>query len=130
MPASISPIFLVMVGIVRSVITFRPVSIPVIRVVRFFSIPVKTGETLASVFMPRLITLTVFEASPFKRLRQQRPNSLTKLVDFTGTSKERFGPKFSSFYKILAERSRKRSEEHTSELQLRPHLVCRLLLEK
>src|SRR3989442_2256804 len=25
---------------------------------------------------------------------------------------------------------RKRSEEHTSELQSRPHLVCRLLLEK
>src|SRR5215813_15583252 len=31
----------------------------------------------------------------------------------------------------LAEReSRLRSEEHTSELQSRPHLVCRLLLEK
>src|SRR3989442_10616424 len=27
-------------------------------------------------------------------------------------------------------RSRWRSEEHTSELQSRPHLVCRLLLEK
>src|SRR5436305_8637910 len=27
-------------------------------------------------------------------------------------------------------RSRARSEEHTSELQSRPHLVCRLLLEK
>src|SRR5439155_6672620 len=27
-------------------------------------------------------------------------------------------------------RSRKRSEEHTSELQSRGHLVCRLLLEK
>src|SRR6266699_5238564 len=26
--------------------------------------------------------------------------------------------------------SRDRSEEHTSELQARPHLVCRLLLEK
>src|SRR3989442_2806372 len=26
--------------------------------------------------------------------------------------------------------SSKRSEEHTSELQSRPHLVCRLLLEK
>src|SRR3989442_5973872 len=26
--------------------------------------------------------------------------------------------------------SRDRSEEHTSELQSRPHLVCRLLLEK
>src|SRR3989442_8645324 len=33
----------------------------------------------------------------------------------------------------LAERSSRtsrRSEEHTSELQSRPHLVCRLLLEK
>src|SRR3989442_11713492 len=27
-------------------------------------------------------------------------------------------------------RARSRSEEHTSELQSRPHLVCRLLLEK
>src|SRR5215813_15662482 len=27
-------------------------------------------------------------------------------------------------------RARARSEEHTSELQSRPHLVCRLLLEK
>src|SRR3989442_2012528 len=27
-------------------------------------------------------------------------------------------------------RRRERSEEHTSELQSRPHLVCRLLLEK
>src|SRR6266498_1064905 len=29
-----------------------------------------------------------------------------------------------------ARRARRRSEEHTSELQSRPHLVCRLLLEK
>src|SRR5690554_7437255 len=29
-----------------------------------------------------------------------------------------------------AELSARRSEEHTSELQSRPHLVCRLLLEK
>src|SRR5690554_7441399 len=29
-----------------------------------------------------------------------------------------------------AERVLERSEEHTSELQSRPHLVCRLLLEK
>src|SRR5690554_7428596 len=27
-------------------------------------------------------------------------------------------------------RNKRRSEEHTSELQSRPHLVCRLLLEK
>src|SRR5690554_7520572 len=30
----------------------------------------------------------------------------------------------------LPNRLRLRSEEHTSELQSRPHLVCRLLLEK
>src|SRR5690554_7687157 len=31
---------------------------------------------------------------------------------------------------LLAEGDPARSEEHTSELQSRPHLVCRLLLEK
>src|SRR5690554_7533502 len=31
---------------------------------------------------------------------------------------------------VDVEASRARSEEHTSELQSRPHLVCRLLLEK
>src|SRR3989442_6266811 len=30
----------------------------------------------------------------------------------------------------LADQALSRSEEHTSELQSRPHLVCRLLLEK
>src|SRR5690554_7750503 len=31
---------------------------------------------------------------------------------------------------VRLSKRRKRSEEHTSELQSRPHLVCRLLLEK
>src|SRR3989442_8105614 len=31
---------------------------------------------------------------------------------------------------VLDDLWRERSEEHTSELQSRPHLVCRLLLEK
>src|SRR5690554_7586017 len=33
-------------------------------------------------------------------------------------------------HSILMTKSVLRSEEHTSELQSRPHLVCRLLLEK
>src|SRR3989442_9900226 len=33
-------------------------------------------------------------------------------------------------FKRLSEKTKARSEEHTSELQSRPHLVCRLLLEK
>src|SRR5690554_7322195 len=31
---------------------------------------------------------------------------------------------------LVANKNAERSEEHTSELQSRPHLVCRLLLEK
>src|SRR5690554_6955097 len=34
------------------------------------------------------------------------------------------------FLTIFCNLNRFRSEEHTSELQSRPHLVCRLLLEK
>src|SRR5690554_7389346 len=39
---------------------------------------------------------------------------------------------FQTFSKLIDSVSvkRRRSEEHTSELQSRPHLVCRLLLEK
>src|SRR3989442_8772264 len=32
--------------------------------------------------------------------------------------------------RLRGRRAARRSEEHTSELQSRPHLVCRLLLEK
>src|SRR2546429_3139009 len=38
--------------------------------------------------------------------------------------------KFPGYYKEFAELLDWRSEEHTSELQSRLHLVCRLLLEK
>src|SRR5690554_7490850 len=37
---------------------------------------------------------------------------------------------FIQFFPTLIKRFVLRSEEHTSELQSRPHLVCRLLLEK
>src|SRR5690554_8148513 len=36
----------------------------------------------------------------------------------------------SRYLEWLEEKGQTRSEEHTSELQSRPHLVCRLLLEK
>src|SRR5258708_20121023 len=37
---------------------------------------------------------------------------------------------FSSYHSTTRGRSKRRSEEHTSELQSPDHLVCRLLLEK
>src|SRR3989442_9990234 len=44
------------------------------------------------------------------------------------TSIRGFRPRASSRWSHFREHTR--SEEHTSELQSRPHLVCRLLLEK
>src|SRR2546422_8450984 len=43
---------------------------------------------------------------------------------------EVFDPSFGSRTFLLARERSLRSEEHTSELQSRLHLVCRLLLEK
>src|SRR3989442_10942722 len=47
---------------------------------------------------------------------------------------DQFGPALDEMDKLLTRNrifvDRTRSEEHTSELQSRPHLVCRLLLEK
>src|SRR3989442_3030692 len=40
------------------------------------------------------------------------------------------GPLLVSVPSLPGDRAVERSEEHTSELQSRPHLVCRLLLEK
>src|SRR3989442_10671774 len=37
---------------------------------------------------------------------------------------------FGGFYNFSRKGTNERSEEHTSELQSRPHLVCPLLLEK
>src|SRR3989442_7710637 len=37
---------------------------------------------------------------------------------------------YSLFLHVNGMKEKSRSEEHTSELQSRPHLVCRLLLEK
>src|SRR5690625_6977525 len=46
-------------------------------------------------------------------------------------SKEEFSYRlFKQDYQLLEEKREFRSEEHTSELQSRGHLVCRLLLEK
>src|SRR2546422_2780309 len=42
----------------------------------------------------------------------------------------RLQPDFAGAHTTLAAVLRQRSEEHTSELQSRLHLVCRLLLEK
>src|SRR5690554_7381590 len=52
---------------------------------------------------------------PPERTGLNRPSSLKAWLTYCNTERDI---------------ARRRSEEHTSELQSRPHLVCRLLLEK
>src|SRR2546429_3357722 len=63
---------------------------------------------------------TLFRSVPGPRLRRSVGHR-SPWRDAAGPAAER---------RIHADRGRRRSEEHTSELQSRLHLVCRLLLEK
>src|SRR5690554_7436950 len=57
-------------------------------------------------------------------------SSSTSRLARWGRFRNRQWPKLSSFCLLASHSPISRSEEHTSELQSRPHLVCRLLLEK
>src|SRR3989442_5243009 len=76
-----------------------------------------------------LFPYTTLFRSPNSSNSVQQPRNLTK-----STKAKRHTSYYFYFLKpfqVYLERLQKvRSEEHTSELQSRPHLVCRLLLEK
>src|SRR5438874_10064916 len=57
-------------------------------------------------------------------------NAMLHTIVEEGLANEAFIRDRTSGYEALAENVKKRSEEHTSELQSRRELVCRLLLEK
>src|SRR3989442_4537615 len=67
---------------------------------------------------------TLFPYTTLFRSLDNEWGQLRTQLDKTRGSQTRF---FSFVDTVSA---RNRSEEHTSELQSRPHLVCRLLLEK
>src|SRR3989442_9072463 len=69
---------------------------------------------------------TLFRSDWARRSRTARsPSVRRRHTASTARSTGRFAPSMLYAYAALM-----RSEEHTSELQSRPHLVCRLLLEK
>src|SRR2546429_3997049 len=71
---------------------------------------------------------TLFRSSLGCKAGGISPTSSKKSVPLSASSKR---PIFCAMAPVNAPRSwPKRSEEHTSELQSRLHLVCRLLLEK
>src|SRR2546429_3094529 len=75
----------------------------------------------ASSIWPRRSRRTLLRVTSTPHLSQITPRCFMRLYLPHRHSQSVTGPK------ILAQ---KRSEEHTSELQSRLHLVCRLLLEK
>src|SRR3989442_7388742 len=71
-----------------------------------------------------IYTLSLHDALPISRpaLRCQMPSGPRAASRAAAATPASPAP--------MARATRGRSEEHTSELQSRPHLVCRLLLEK
>src|SRR5690554_7146748 len=80
--------------------------------------------------LPFFITAHHLTRSRVNRLQQHSCLlSINLLSHLAHTLGGHHGIKVQQFYTMMATQS-VRSEEHTSELQSRPHLVCRLLLEK
>src|SRR2546429_1521185 len=73
---------------------------------------------------------TLFRSADFlagAKIAEANPKALVFFKSFTINSPT---IEFHAVHRFLARSFVKRSEEHTSELQSRLHLVCRLLLEK
>src|SRR5690554_7124999 len=77
-----------------------------------------------------------FDDTNPEKEEQEYVDSIIDMVQWLGFGWEKYGTThlyFASDYFDFMYRAAEaliRSEEHTSELQSRPHLVCRLLLEK
>src|SRR5690554_6957086 len=63
-----------------------------------------------------------------RRSKSALVSEITQIKGIGEKTQEELMKHFKTISKIKA--ASERSEEHTSELQSRPHLVCRLLLEK
>src|SRR5690554_7187689 len=66
------------------------------------------------------------ELSVYEVKNKSQADLLVYLVDYKSEAGENNG----NWFFVEFQSQSDRSEEHTSELQSRPHLVCRLLLEK
>src|SRR2546429_6390653 len=68
---------------------------------------------------------------PYTTLFRSRANEAREVLRrLEALSRERYVPPYAKAIVHAGLGERERSEEHTSELQSRLHLVCRLLLEK
>src|SRR3712207_8493924 len=73
---------------------------------------------------------TLFRSAPIRRLVQHLPGARKVERKRRDDDLEHFAARFADLIGSGHDPGRSRSEEHTSELQSRQYLVCRLLLEK
>src|SRR3989442_14029311 len=73
-----------------------------------------------------IYTLSLHDALPISRRKRPTPTSAASCSTLARSRSRRPYGIWQGALQLAAE---VRSEEHTSELQSRPHLVCRLLLE-
>src|SRR5690554_2552603 len=91
------------------------------------SMVLNVTKTLINLQTQYNIKLVVLEKNAALESDEVKSEMLAKLnLHYPSAIRENNSDETSSFFKEY----KKRSEEHTSELQSRPHLVCRLLLEK
>src|SRR5690625_4165867 len=103
------------------------------------------SPTLSNKPMTSKNTIVIATGTTYLMTRNQRANSWFRFVDPTLISRNNVSlgilvkvktaianaPKGIKIFETIESRKSKiRSEEHTSELQSRGHLVCRLLLDK
>src|SRR5690554_7470937 len=90
--------------------------------------PTSTLFPYTTLFRSNKLDYTLFWHRLGKHLESRSADALLQEFSITDVQqKDDFSAWFTRWQKAL---DTGRSEEHTSELQSRPHLVCRLLLEK
>src|SRR5436305_3874155 len=77
-----------------------------------------------------IYTLSLHDALPIYRARNAQGGLVEGVLDCADRTIAIHQIESQQCIPIRIENPFNRSEEHTSELQSRPHLVCRLLLEK
>src|SRR5687768_17929166 len=78
---------------------------------------------------PEIYTLSLHDALPISAVRAEREGAQRRQCD-RGAADLQLSTSRRGLERGRGRHAGERSEEHTSELQSRLHLVCRLLLEK
>src|SRR5690554_7023702 len=99
--------------VTEPLISNNPITVQILGICSALAVTASLKVTL--VMCIALTLVTAFSGFGISLIRNHIPNSIRIIVQMTIIA---------SLVIVV------RSEEHTSELQSRPHLVCRLLLEK